>query len=134
MRPLCITIKSYIYTHYANEITIDDKLSWNLHISIKCNAVKKMLFLILKCCRLSWGLSRNTISLLYKSSVIPIILYNCAAWASAIRKKQVVASLKAAQRPFALAIGHLFKSTSTDAALVLKQLTQHNENALLQGF
>ena len=61
-------------------------------------------------------------------------MYNCSVWASAIVKKRVVASLKAAQRPFALAIGHLFKSTSMDAALVLTQLTQHNENAMLQGF
>ncbi len=103
-------------------LTNDDKLSWNLHIYNKCIAVKKMLFLILKCCRLSWGLSRSTISLLYKSSVIPIILYNCAVWASAVRKKRVVASLKAAQRPFALVVGRLFKSTSTDAALVLANI------------
>ncbi len=103
-------------------VGIDEKLSWNLHISNKCNAVKKMLFLILKCCRLSWGLSRSTISLLYKSSVIPIILYNFSVWAAAIRKKWVSASLKAAQRPFALVIGRLFKSTSTDAALVLANI------------
>ena len=81
-----------------------------------------MLFLIIKCCRLSLGLSRSTISLLYKSSVIPVILYNCFVWASAIRKKRVVASLKAAQRPFALVVGRLFKSTSTDAALVLANI------------
>ena len=37
-------------------------------------------------------------------------------------KKRVVASLKAAQRPFALVIGRLFKSTSTDAALVLANI------------
>ena len=34
-------------------LTIDDKLNWNSHISKKCTAVKKLLFLILKCCRLS---------------------------------------------------------------------------------
>ena len=37
-------------------------------------------------------------------------------------KKRVAASLKAAQRPFALVIGQLFKSTSTDAALVLTDI------------
>jgi hypothetical protein len=81
-----------------------------------------MLFLIIKCCRLSLGLSRSTISLLYKSSVIPVILYNCSVWASVIRKKRVVASFKAAQRPFALVIGRLFKSTSTNAALILANI------------
>jgi hypothetical protein len=40
--------------------------------------------------------------------------------------KNVVAFLKAAQRPFVLAIGSLFKSTSTDAALVLANLIPLN--------
>jgi hypothetical protein len=83
---------------------------------------KKLLFLILKCCRLSWGLSRNAISLLYKTTVIPTILYNCSVWASAIPRKRVIAALKSAQRPFALTIGRLFKSTSTDAALILANI------------
>ena len=39
-----------------------------------------------------------------------------------LKKKRVAASLKAAQRPFALVIGRLFKSTSTDAALVLANI------------
>ena len=37
-------------------------------------------------------------SMMGYTSVIPIILYNCSVWASAIGKKRVVASLKAAQR------------------------------------
>ncbi len=61
-------------------------------------------------------------SMMGYTSVIPIILYNCSVWASAIRKKRVVASLKAAQRPFALVVGRLFQSTSTDAALVLANI------------
>ncbi len=72
---------------------------------------------------MSWGLSRSTTSLLYKSTFIPTILYNCTVWASAINKKRVVGYLKSAQRPFALAIGRLFKSTSLDAALILANLT-----------
>jgi hypothetical protein len=43
-------------------------------------------------------------------------------WASAINKKRVVGSLKSAQRPFVLAIGRLFKSTYSDAALILVNL------------
>jgi hypothetical protein len=107
---------------------IDDKLSWNTHISNKwaysfvTAAVTKLFFLILKCCRLSWGLSRNAISLLYKTSVIPTILYICSVWALAIRRKRVIAALKSAQRLFALTIGRLFTSTSTDAALILANI------------
>lgn len=103
-------------------ITIDDKLSWDIHLSNKCIAVKRLLFLIYKCCCLTWGLSRSAISLLYKIiiynlylyfiiiKIISTILYNCVVWASDIRKKKVVAALCSAQRPFALAISRLFKS------------------------
>ena len=63
-----------------------------------------------------------TVSLLYKSSFIPTILYNCSVWASATSRKKIVKSLKSAQRPFALIIGRLFKSTCTEAALVLANI------------
>ena len=43
-------------------------------------------------------------------------------WASSITRKKVVSALKSAQRPFALVLSRLFKSTSTDAALVLANI------------
>jgi hypothetical protein len=67
------------------------------------------------------GPSANAILLLYKTTMIPTILY-CSVWASVIHRKRVIASLKSVQRPFALAIGRLFKSTSTDAALILAKI------------
>ena len=104
-------------------LIIDSKLNWYAHIEAKCAASKKLLFFILKCCRLTWGLSRKVLSLLYKSVFLPTILYNCAIWAGAVGKKKVVKALLAAQRPFAIAIARLYKTTSTSAALVLANTT-----------
>jgi len=104
-------------------IIIDSKLNWHAHIEAKCAASKKLLFFILKCCRLTWGLSRKVLSLLYKTVFLPTILYNCAIWAGAVGKKKVVRALLAAQRPFAIAIARLYKTTSTSAALVLANTT-----------
>ena len=103
-------------------ITIDDKLSWDIHLSNKCIAVKRLLFLIYKCCCLTWGLSRSAISLLYKITVISTILYNCVVWASDIRKKKVVAALCSAQLPFALTISRLFKSRQERHYLLLRKI------------
>lgn len=66
---------------------------------------------------MSWDLSRNAISLLYKSTLqiilfIITILHNCLVWASAISKKHLIASSKAILRPFSLPLVRLFKSTS----------------------
>jgi hypothetical protein len=71
-------------------LTIDDKLSRNLHTSKKCTVAKKLLFLILKYCQMSWGLSRNTISLLYKSTFTPTILYNCTVWVRPSTKSELL--------------------------------------------
>ena len=103
-------------------ITIDAKLNWSAHIELKCVAAKKLLFFISKCCRLTWGLSRKTLSLLYKTVFLPTLLYNCSVWASAISKKKIVKLLLSTQRPYALAIARLYKSTSTSAALVLANI------------
>jgi hypothetical protein len=100
-------------------LIIDSKLNWYSHIESKCTATKKLLFFICKCCRLTWGLSRSVLSLLYKSVFLPTVLYNCAVWAKAVVKKKTIKALLAAQRPFAIAIARLYKSTSTSAALVL---------------
>ena len=69
-------------------ITIDSKLNWTAHIENKCVAAKKLLFVIAKCCRLTWGLSRKTLSLLYKAVFLPTALYNCSIWASALKKRK----------------------------------------------
>ena len=73
-------------------------------------------------CRLTWGLSRKTLSLLYKTVFLPTLLYNCSVWASAISKKKIVKLLLSTQRPYALAIARLYKSTTTSAALVLASI------------
>ena len=49
-------------------------------------------------------------------------MYNCSVWASAISKKKIVKLLLSTQRPYALAIARLYKSTSTSAALVLANI------------
>ena len=69
-------------------IIIDSKLNWTAHIENKCAAAKKLLFVIAKCCRLTWGLSRKTLSLLYKAVFLPTALYNCSIWASALKKRK----------------------------------------------
>ena len=117
-----VTIVPSVTCTYLGLI-IDSKLSWHAHIEAKCAASKKLLFFILKCCRLTWGLSRKVLSLLYKTVFLPTILYNCAVWAGAVGKKKVLKALLAAQRPFAIAIARLYKTTSTSAALVLANTT-----------
>lgn len=40
-------------------LILDEKLTWREHITVKCVKVKRLLFIVNKCCRLSWGPSRD---------------------------------------------------------------------------
>ena len=35
-------------------LILDDKLTWREHITTKCVKVKRLLFIVYNCCRLSW--------------------------------------------------------------------------------
>jgi hypothetical protein len=81
-----------------------------------------MLFLILKCCRLSWGLLAARFLFYSNPLSFPLSFTTARFGLQQLGKKRVAASLQAAQRPFALVIDWLFKSTSTDAAFVLANI------------
>ena len=46
----------------------DDRLCWRAHVAAKCASVKKIVFLVSKSCRLTWGLPRKALLVLCKSS------------------------------------------------------------------
>ncbi len=50
-------------------------LSWRPHIAQKCLASKRLLFLMNKCFRLTWGLSKDKLLLVYRTVFIPQVPY-----------------------------------------------------------
>lgn len=85
-------------------LTFDSQLSWRTHIALKVASSKRLFFMINKCFRLTWGLSRDKLLLVYKTIFIPQILYGCPVWAGALKFKWCVKALRSSQRPLALAI------------------------------
>ena len=80
------------------------------------------MFTVKKCCRLTWGLTRKSISTRYKVIFLPKILYGCSIWGGATRYKWCVKLLHSAQRPLVLAICRTFRTTSTIAATLLSDV------------
>ena len=104
--------KSCVYLGLA----IDFKLNWRTHIENKCLAAKRLWFLVQRCARLSWGLSRDKLQLLYKAIIVPTILYGCVVWAKTTVKASIVKLLHSAQRPCAILTARVFKTTATATA------------------
>ena len=83
---------------------------------------KKIVFLVSKCCRLTWGLPRKALLVLYKSIFLPKILYCCSIWGSSVKFKWCSKMLRSAQGPLSFVIEKAFKSTSTFPSLVLANI------------
>ncbi len=100
-------------------LILDDRLNWREHLAKKCVSSKRLMFTVNKCCRLTWGLSRDKLIVFYKAIFLPKLLYGCLVWGGALRYAWCNKMLRSAQRPFALAISRSFKTNSTLSALVL---------------
>ena len=104
-------------------VIIDSKLSWNSHIDYiykKCIQIQAQL---LQISRLKWGLSSFAARTIYKGVIEPIILYASSSWKTALNKKTVRTKLASIQRLMALKVIRGFRTISTDAALILANLT-----------
>jgi ribonuclease HI len=59
---------------------IDSKLDYKIHIKNVKTRIDKTIFMIRKFSQLTWGLSINTLILLYKAIILPRITYACCIW------------------------------------------------------
>ncbi len=124
--PLSITVNNTIIepsrTCTYLGLVLDDKLIWRDHIKYKCTSTKRLLFIVNKCCRLTWGLSRDKLITIYKSIFLPKLLYGCVVWGGALRHTWCRKLLRATQRQFSLTISRSFKTNSTLSALILANI------------
>ena len=103
-------------------LVLDERLNWREHVTNKCLSLKRLMFLVNKCCRLTWGLSRGVLSVIYKAIFLPKLLYGCLVWGGALKNAWCRKLLRAAQRPFALAISRSFRTNSTLSALTIANI------------
>lgn len=104
-------------------LTIDTKLNWRKHAMKKYTSNKRLFFIVNKCCRLTWGISREKLITIYKFIFLPKLLYGCIVWGGALRQNWCIKLLRADQRPLIIAISRSFRTNSTLSALVLANIS-----------
>ena len=84
-------------TRYLGFI-LDKKLRWKLHVESRCLAASRIINGFRRYLRLTWGLSTANLKLIYKTIIIPTLLYGCSVWAGALRYKLCTRKFRSAQR------------------------------------
>lgn len=108
---------------------LDPKLTWKRHVEEKCRDTQRIIHFLKYCLRKSWGLNSNTLLTLYKSVVIPKLLYGCSIWCNSILKVSCKNKLRTVQRTMLKCITRSFNSVSTLSLLIISNLLPINLKA-----
>lgn len=103
-------------------VTIDDKLTFNTHVSNVCKKAIGIYKQLSKAAKVSWGLHPEVIRTIYVATIEPVILYAASVWAPAAEKIGTQNQLSAVQRGIAQKICKAYRTVSLNSALLLAGL------------
>ena len=103
-------------------VTLDSKLNWVEHIDSQTAKCKRLIFLLNRCCRLKWGLTKIVLRKIWVGCIEPVLLYGCVVWVCALKCEWVVRKLESVQRLFAIKMIRGFKTVSYEAAITISGL------------
>jgi hypothetical protein len=86
------------------------------------SCASRAIFAARRCLSLTWGLNRKRLIIIYRVSIEPIVLCCCSVVATAAQRKKLKQKLRGTQRKMAQLITRTFRSSSTEALLVLSGL------------
>lgn len=103
-------------------VAIDYRLNWQPHIKAATDKGKRVAHRIGAAARLTWGFRGPTLARVYEAAVQPAILYAAPVWAEGCKTKQHK-QLLSAQRFLAVKAARAYATVSTEAALIISEIT-----------
>lgn len=70
-------------------VIIDDKLSFNQHVSAVCGKAIRVYHQLARAAKVSWGLRPEVIRTIYTATIEPIMLYAASVWSPAANRLEI---------------------------------------------
>lgn len=102
-------------------LTISANQRWDTHVDRTCAKVRKFANILKANCRITWGINARAMAAIYEGAIQPAITYGAPIWAHECTKKSS-SKLLSVQRVAAVGAAATYRTTSTEAALVLSGL------------
>ncbi|XP_067132763.1 uncharacterized protein [Centruroides vittatus] len=100
-------------------VVLDHRLTWLPHVKAIRTACTIIFSALARVARSNWGLNSEALRLIYQGVFIPKMTYAAAAWYTVATKRAIIRNLLSAQRVALLRIAKAFRTTSTEALLVI---------------
>jgi hypothetical protein len=101
---------------------LDEKLYWKSHVEAKCQAAQRQIHTLWRCLGRTWGLDTNKLVTLYKTIIIPKLLYGCSIWCCVILIKTYKSKIQAVQRTMLKCITRSSNNVSLNALIIISNL------------
>ena len=66
---------------------MDSKLNFGEHITYAAGKCTKLIHVLAKSSKMSWGLNHEALNTIYKVAILPLMLYSAPIWIGAMGKK-----------------------------------------------
>ena len=100
-------------------IVLDKKFSFNEHIEYVTNKCTKLIHTLSKSAKISWGLSHEALTTIYKGAILPLLMYGAPIWIKALQKEANKKKYKRIQRLINIKMAKAFRTVSYDALCIL---------------
>jgi hypothetical protein len=101
---------------------VDTKLNWRTHVEEKCLATQRVIHNLKYCLRRTWGLNTNTLLTLFKSIIVPKLLYGVSVWSHCLKKKWCINKLRNTQYQMLKCITRSHKTAHRESLLIISNL------------
>ncbi|XP_023233317.1 uncharacterized protein LOC111633023 [Centruroides sculpturatus] len=104
-------------------IVFNRTLNWQHHINYVCNKATERSNQLSSITRNTWGLHPKHTKTIYLQAIEPAVLYGVQIWNAALDRVHVKRKLLSIQRKSAIRICRAYRTSPTDALLVISNLT-----------
>jgi hypothetical protein len=101
---------------------VDPKLNWRTHVEVKCLATQRVIHNLKYCLTRTWGLNTDTLLTLFKSIIVPKLLYGVSVWSHCLKKKWCINKLRNTQYQMLKCIIRSHKTVHRESLLIISNL------------
>ena len=103
-------------------IYIDENFNFNEHLKIATQKCTKLINILSRHAKMSWGLQKEALLPIYQGAIIPMLSYGAPMWCKAITKEYNRRKIRSVQRLINIRIIKSFRTISFEASCIISGL------------
>jgi len=104
-------------------IILDHKFRFNEHITYAAEKCAKLIHILSKAAKLTWGIKHEAIATIYKGAILPLLTYGAPIWIEAMNFEHNRQKYIRVQRLINIRMAKAFRTTSSEALCMLTGMT-----------